>query len=290
MCTSPALSLLLFLLLFLHQVEFADNKGSAVIIVAPDSPSVSWRLTIAGIARFLRNGDSAVFVVNSASLTLADAEFIGNVASTGIGDAIQMVGAASSLTVTGRLLVQGNRAGRDGGGIAVIGGGVLALLGETLMTDNSAGETGGAVFLVNGKLTVSGAVRLSQNRAGSQGGAVWMVGSQATVEAPSGSLCISGNSAVDAGGGVYMADTAQLRLNSDADAAGGNTPDDIAVGPSGLPTAGFSCSDGTLRSEGTYSVDGLICSCPAPAVAGASVTCATCPPASCGWCLTVPAG
>jgi predicted outer membrane repeat protein len=241
-----------------RQVEFADNKGSAV------SASFRTALTITGTARFLRNGDSVVST--SGSLTLEDAEFVDNEGFS--GGAINVL--SGSVTVTGRLLVQGNRAAQDGGSIFASGGrggAQLDLQGETLMTGNSAGGNGGAIALQgpSAGLTVSGAARLSQNRAGVRGEALYLASglisaAKATVEAPSGSLCISGNSAADAGGGVYMEESTQLLLNSDANVAGGNTPNDIAVANSPRQPGGFICNSGGLRGEGTYFVNGPICS------------------------------
>lgn len=154
-------------------VTFSDNKGTALSLDSSTS------LTITGIARFLRNGGSAV-ATTSSKLTLEDAEFIGNRVG-GNGGAMDL-DAAAEVTVTGSLLVKDNSAGGNGGGVSAgcngrTTGARLILQGPSVFTGNSAAGNGGAVFLLDGsKLSVEGAARLSQNTAGVSGGAIYMTG------------------------------------------------------------------------------------------------------------------
>lgn len=99
------------------------------------------------------------------------------------------------------------------------------------------------------------------------------VGRPAAEVLTGGTLCISGNRATAAGGGVYLTNSGILDVQESASAVMGvNIPTDIDVASN---TAAFGCSDGR-RGQGLYTIEGPICSCPAGAP-GAAVTCAACP-------------
>jgi hypothetical protein len=75
---------LLLSLLLIRKVTFSDSSGSALAL------DISTSLTITGTATFLRNGDSAITGKNPGTLTLEDAEFVGNTAG-GDGGAMSFV-------------------------------------------------------------------------------------------------------------------------------------------------------------------------------------------------------
>lgn len=100
-----------------------------------------------------------------------------------------------------------------GGAIYLRGGGTLTISG-TQITGNSAKKDGGAIFAGCRNFTISGGATLTGNTAGRRGGAICLYsdsGLNAKLEMTGGT--ISGNSATNDGGGVYVGKNSTLTLS-----------------------------------------------------------------------------
>ena len=103
-----------------------------------------------------------------------------------------------------------------GGAIYMRGGGTLTISG-TQITGNSAKKDGGAIFTGCGNVTISGSASISNNTAGRRGGAICLysdTGLDAKLSMTGGT--ISGNSATNDGGGVYVGKKCTLTLGGSA--------------------------------------------------------------------------
>ena len=103
-----------------------------------------------------------------------------------------------------------------GGAIYLRGGGKLTISG-TQITGNSAKKDGGAIFTGCRNFTISGSANISNNTAGRRGGAVCLYsdsGLDAKLDMTGGT--ISGNSATNDGGGVYVGKKCTLTLSGTA--------------------------------------------------------------------------
>ena len=100
-----------------------------------------------------------------------------------------------------------------GGAIYLRGGGTLTISG-TQITGNSAKKDGGAIFAGCRNFTISGGATITGNTAGRRGGAICLYsdsGLNAKLEMTGGT--ISGNSATNDGGGVYVGKNSTLTLS-----------------------------------------------------------------------------
>lgn len=234
----PLLLLFLALPLPVAQVDFLDNKGTALLTAAGAS------LTVSGAARFLRNRvHRALTLESGSSVTFSGAaDFVDNAALAN-GGAIRVQDSGSLVFDAGSsLLMQGNRAaswsgggalymqgaarvtlaagsvasfvdntaGGDGGAVLGLQGGVLQSDGTMTMRGNTADLSGGAARLADGsRLLLYGTTTIQENTAGLDGGAVAM---SSSTRCELSSAHIIRNRAGRYGGGLFFNNGASMEV------------------------------------------------------------------------------
>lgn len=210
-------------------ISGAGNDGGPVFEIGGNAHVYLGNLVIRDAQRtgFTRNGGGVSFS-GSGSLTLGNTTVTANNAYTGGGIFITPVGGEASLTLLANTLIIFNNAG-NGGGIAIAGGRAgsanstyarfTADADGILIGYNNASQIGGGVIVQDlatahiGSPGYNGLGLIYANQAGSGGGlAIAMnypaslAGTSVTLHPtdPSRPVRIQSNTAVYAGGGVYM--------------------------------------------------------------------------------------
>ncbi len=180
--------------------------------VGPGSATVTGS-SIERNTAYLRGG--GVFVGDSATLTLTDSLVSTNHAGVveqweGVGGGIYAE--FSTITATRTSINDNNAVQIEGGGI---GGGILLYIGDAHLTDvtisgNHADREGGGVYVDGGG--EGGTVYMNRvtvdNNDASYGGGMYLIGDTANLT----NVTVSGNQAVNSGGGIYVDDVGTANL------------------------------------------------------------------------------
>jgi hypothetical protein len=181
---------------------------------------------------------------------LADCTVTGNTAedSGGIDASATSSGSAPDVLVSG-CDVRDNHASIDGGGLTLFrADGRPAVVADTVLAGNHAGDAGGGLF-VNETEVVLERCTVEGNDAGATGGAMWLDGGDASVV----DSTVRGNSAPAGGGATVGADPygiAPFLGSSGSDWGAGardNAPFDVVYGDVGYAfgAADFACTPAT---------------------------------------------
>jgi hypothetical protein len=250
------------------------NADAGTVVVAPDVGC----LNTPSITSSVATGDGGG-IWNRGALTVQDAatlQIIGGGSGRDAGNGGGAYLAAGSLTVDGRLEIDGTSAEFDGGGLAVAGGAfATGVPGSLRVTRSTAGGNGGGVSVTSGGFAARAV--LADNSAGGRGGGLAASGPVATlhhsavlrnladrgagVDVTMGvavleNTTIASNTATSAGGAVRV-DSASVVLRHVT--AADNTPDGVWANTtpqlervllarnSGADCAGSAASSGDLN-------------------------------------------
>ena len=132
--------------------------------------------------------DTTTFIMEGGSIS-------NNVSEKDAGGFYNAVGVFTAKNVK----INGNKSGAGGGGGAIVGG-TFTMQGSTSIDENNAqGSTGGGVYISSGTFNIE-AGTVAKNSA-QNGGGVYIAGGSFNM---SGSAEVSGNTATNNGGGVYV--------------------------------------------------------------------------------------
>jgi predicted outer membrane repeat protein len=196
-----------------------------------------WRATNPGIPPF------TILTLNGGNVTLNLVNFRNG------NDAITM-GNTATLTVNGGTFT-GNSTTQNGGAISA-GGAFSPVINGATFTDNSAAGSGGAIFdnVPSNGLGISGSF-FTGNTAGQDGGAVWEYDEAGDMNGSK----FSANSAGGDGGGIWVSDDAGEGFDGDSvrnNVAGGDGGGiyDAEGGNAGLVVSGSTISDNRAGGDG----------------------------------------
>ena len=113
--------------------------------------------------------------------------------------------------------IVGNTSGKTGGGVFAEYGSFIMSGG--LIAGNKASVAGGGVLIYGGSFNMSGGAAISGNTAGEDGGGVYLIGYQSSIFEMSGSASVSGNTAAN-GGGVCVPNESSFIMSGSASVSG----------------------------------------------------------------------
>ena len=220
------------------QCIFRNNRGYSMVqlgLVAKSMGAAVYVSTltsmyIGGSVLFDSNsadvGGAAVAITGASFRVDEDVVFRNNTATQ--GGAMYMTGGGSltaptftTLTVTGRARIYGNRAEEGAGIYAVLT--TTTIDGDVQVLENNASSTGGGVYFLQSKGTVTGRVQIRNNSALARGGGIMASSALwngllvlTTTSNISGNVVLSGNRAVgqglDGDGGALASENSNLVL------------------------------------------------------------------------------
>ena len=169
------------------------------------------------ISRGTWGGDTASITINTQTTGALN---IRNNTSTAVG-AGAIYNTSGDLSINGRygsILIDGNRAGYEGGALAIYGNVTIdpTVNGDVTLSNNVAGGHSGGAIYASGNVTLQpaagGTLSINNNRATLNGGAIYANGA-VSITPTAGAIDISGNTAAGAGGAVYAAGDVTLTVN-----------------------------------------------------------------------------
>jgi predicted outer membrane repeat protein len=147
---------------------------------------------------------SLITVKSGVTLTLRNITLAGKADNT---TSLISVNGGHLILETG-VVITGNNANTNGGGIAVTDGGILVMNGNAVISNNTAryggGVYGGGVYVSDNGSLVMNENAVIRNNTALYGGGVYVEGSGSSFEMAGNSTVISGNTATLSGGGVYV--------------------------------------------------------------------------------------
>ena len=201
----------------------ATGKGGGIFI--SDAPLIvtgSGTLIGGAAGNTAQNGGGVFSIGETASVALSGGADVTGNAATGNGGGIYNDSAA--LTITGGgTTVSGNSATVHGGGVFNLTGSVLLTAGATIDGNSTSTGNGGGLYNNGGPATIEDGADMTGNDAGLYGGAIYSRGGGLVTVTGSGTLIggAAGNTAGDAGGGIYSyGTTSELIVSGGSDVSG----------------------------------------------------------------------
>jgi predicted outer membrane repeat protein len=170
-------------------------------------------------------------------LTISGNVIISGNSATGNGGGTYTTGSGSTLLIDGNVQILDNISGRHGGGVYGKAAVSQVITDNVVIAGNSAVRQGGGMWLSDVASQFSGAVQITDNTSDSDGGGIYINGVTPSVEI-SDTVSISGNTAGANGGGIWTAYDNLALLDVGADVVfSGNTAAqyESAVAPVDLP-------------------------------------------------------
>eukprot|EP00752_Nemacystus_decipiens_P010199 g9089.t1 len=145
-------------------------------------------------------------------LKVAESTFAGNIASSGFGGAFEL--SESTFSLSRNLVVEGNRAAAEGGGIALFSSSRMQIQagGRLVLEANEAtrGGGGGYVAVSTLEVLVGGRIEIARNAAGNIGGGLFV---DSSVVSFADQVIFVDNNA-GSGGGMYVQSSPELQIGN----------------------------------------------------------------------------